>query len=141
MRTSLLVIIVSGLTLALFDLRTEADDGGGTPEAENSAVEARFREQVRPFLESYCLRCHGTEKPKGDMNLSGFTSAESVAKDLPRWELVLEQLEAGSMPPAKAKPQPTARGPRRRSSPGSGRFASSRRRGTRATPARSRPGG
>ena len=31
-----------------------------------------------------------------------------MAKDLPRWELVLEQLEAGTMPPAKAKRQPTA---------------------------------
>ena len=31
-----------------------------------------------------------------------------MAKDLPRWELVLEQLEAKSMPPAKAKQKPTA---------------------------------
>ena len=76
--------------------------------AAGASVEARFRETVRPFLESYCLRCHGAEKPKGDLNLAAFTSAESVAKDLPRWELVLEQLEASSMPPAKAKAQPTA---------------------------------
>jgi hypothetical protein len=33
-----------------------------------------------------------------------------VAKDLPRWDLVLEQLEAGSMPPAKAPSKPTAEG-------------------------------
>ncbi len=38
------------------------------------------------------------------------------------------------MPPAKAKRQPDRRGPRRRSSPGSGRSASSRRRGTPAIP-------
>ena len=68
---------------------------------------ARFRAEVRPFLETYCLGCHGKDKPKGDMDLGVFTTAESVAKDLPRWDLVLEQLEAGSMPPAKAKPHPT----------------------------------
>ena len=41
------------------------------------------------------------------MDLGAFTTVESVAKDLPRWDLVLEQLEAGSMPPAKAKTHPT----------------------------------
>jgi hypothetical protein len=68
---------------------------------------ARFRVEVRPFLDRYCLGCHGSEKPKGDLDLSAFTTAESVGKDLPRWELVLEQLEAGTMPPAKAKQKPT----------------------------------
>jgi mono/diheme cytochrome c family protein len=77
-----------------------------TPDAAGTA-QARFRAEVRPFLEAYCIGCHGGEKPKGDLNLGGFTSAESVAKDLPHWELVLEQLEAGSMPPSKAKAQPT----------------------------------
>jgi hypothetical protein len=71
-------------------------------------VETRFRTEIRPFLETYCLGCHSGEKPKGDLDLSAFTSAESVAKDLKRWETVLEQLEAGSMPPAKAKQKPTA---------------------------------
>jgi hypothetical protein len=73
------------------------------------AVEARFRETIRPFLETYCLRCHGSEKPKGDMDLGHFTNAQAVAKDLPRWELVREQLDAGSMPPAKAKERPSER--------------------------------
>ncbi|MBM3851049.1 MAG: hypothetical protein FJ396_12870 [Verrucomicrobia bacterium] len=26
-----------------------------------------FKKQVRPILEVYCLKCHGTEKPKGDL--------------------------------------------------------------------------
>ncbi len=31
-----------------------------------AGLEARFRREVRPFLETYCLGCHGKEKPKGD---------------------------------------------------------------------------
>jgi hypothetical protein len=66
----------------------------------------RFRDTVRPFLNTYCLDCHGMEKPKGDLDLSAYTTADAVAKDLPQWETVLEQLKSGTMPPAKAKKRP-----------------------------------
>ncbi|MDR3618334.1 MAG: DUF1592 domain-containing protein [Paludisphaera borealis] len=106
MRTIFPLTAASGLVLAVIGLRTTADEP--RPERSPAPIEVRFRESVRPFLETHCLGCHGNEKPKGDLDLSGFATAESVAKDLPRWALVLEQLEAGTMPPAKAKRQPTA---------------------------------
>jgi formylglycine-generating enzyme required for sulfatase activity/mono/diheme cytochrome c family protein len=28
-----------------------------------------FKREVRPILEAYCLKCHGAEKPKGDLSL------------------------------------------------------------------------
>ena len=37
-------------------LRTAADDRPGRPEPAAAPVEARFRETVRPFLETHCLR-------------------------------------------------------------------------------------
>ncbi len=77
-----------------------------SPSPDAAPVEARFRAEVRPFLEAYCIRCHGKEKPKGELDLSVFATVESVAKDLARWDLVLEQLEAGTMPPAKAPRRP-----------------------------------
>ncbi len=52
--------------------------------------------------------CHGKEKPKGDLDLSGFQDLESVARRLDDWEAVLEQLESGAMPPAKARQHPSA---------------------------------
>jgi Protein of unknown function (DUF1587)/Planctomycete cytochrome C len=109
-RTTLRLASTSGVVLAGFSLWAIADEPPrpSAPDAASAAVETRFRETVRPFLETYCLGCHDGEKPKGDLDLSGFTTVESVSKDLPRWSLVREQLEAGSMPPAKAKQQPTA---------------------------------
>src|SRR5262245_52424957 len=71
-------------------------------------LERQFRDVVRPFLQTYCLDCHGSQKPKGDLDLSAYSSPEAVAKDLRRWEAVLEQLQAGAMPPEKAKRHPTA---------------------------------
>jgi hypothetical protein len=101
-------MIVVALALGAAGFRPP-DDGAGrqVPLPASEQLEAHFRETVRPFLETYCLKCHSGDKPKGDMNLGAFTTTELVAKDLPHWELVLEQLEAGSMPPAKAKQKPT----------------------------------
>src|SRR5262245_44899469 len=73
-----------------------------------AALDRPFRDAVRPFLQTYCLDCHGPPKPKGDLDLSAYPSVEAVAKDLRRWEAVLEQLQAGAMPPEKAKRHPTA---------------------------------
>src|SRR5947209_15876444 len=90
-RTSLLLAAGCGLPLALAGPRTTADAPARGSEALAAELEARFRQTVRPFLETYCLACHGKEKPKGELDLSAFTTAESVARDLPRWEVVLEQ--------------------------------------------------
>src|SRR5689334_20472545 len=108
MRTILPLAMAAGLVLAVAGIRAASDDRPVRAEPAAAAVEARFAGTVRPFLETHCLGCHGKDRPKGDMNLSAFTTAESAARDLPRWELVLEQLEAGTMPPPKAKARPTA---------------------------------
>ncbi len=104
MRIIVPLMLACGLVLTTIDHRAAADD---RPDRAPGSVEARFRAECRPFLETYCVGCHGHDKPKGDLDLSAFTSADSVARDLPHWELVREQLEAGSMPPAKAKRKPS----------------------------------
>ncbi len=104
MRAGITLANAGGLALAAIVFQTAADD---RPELSSAPAEARFRAEVRPFLETNCIGCHGRTKPKGELDLSGYTTTESVAKDLPHWELVLEQLEARTMPPAKAKQKPT----------------------------------
>lgn len=37
--------------------------------ATRAADPVDFKRQVRPILEAYCLKCHGPEKPKGDLSL------------------------------------------------------------------------
>jgi hypothetical protein len=106
MRTTFLVT-ASGLLLALAGFMMAADAPARGAEPSAADLEARFRETVRPFLESYCVACHGKEKPKGELDLSAFTTVESVARDLPQWEVVLEQLESKTMPPAKARRRPS----------------------------------
>ena len=78
------------------------------PPAPANPLDAAFGRTVQPFVQTYCASCHGSEKPKGDLDLSPYTSVAAVTGDPKRWELVLERLKAGDMPPAKAKHQPSA---------------------------------
>src|SRR4051794_32650613 len=106
MRNTLLVTIC--LLLGLTVVRSTASDPPRSRDTAATPLDRRFKETVRPFVDTYCLGCHGKEQPKGDLDLSVYNGADSVARDLGQWEAVVEQLEAGSMPPEKAKKQPTA---------------------------------
>ena len=76
-----------------------ADSGRADP--------AVFEREVKPLLAEYCLKCHSTEKHKGDLDLEPFTTLEAVRKHPKIWQGVVEQVSTGEMPP-KEKPQPTA---------------------------------
>ncbi|HTH46070.1 MAG TPA: DUF1592 domain-containing protein [Candidatus Limnocylindria bacterium] len=77
---------------------------GAESEAGGSVV---FEREVKPLLAEYCLKCHSTEKHKGDLDLEPFTSLEAVRKHPKIWQGVVEQVSTGELPP-KDKPQPTA---------------------------------
>jgi hypothetical protein len=63
---------------------------------------------VRPFLERYCYGCHGPAKPKAALDLSRDSTVTAITANARRWELVLERLQAGEMPPESAKRRPGA---------------------------------
>src|SRR5262245_17318573 len=77
-------------------------------EPTTADLEGRFRDSVRPFLQNYCFECHDNQRHKGDLNLSAYATLDAVTKDYRRWETVREQLQAGNMPPEKAKARPNA---------------------------------
>src|SRR5436190_475770 len=66
---------------------------------------ADFEKEIRPLISEYCLKCHSTEKHKGDMDLERFTSVGEAMQYPKVWQAVVEQLSLGEMPP-KDKPQP-----------------------------------
>lgn len=78
----------------------------GRETATRPAVD--FEKEVKPVVESFCLKCHGGggKKPKGDVDLSSAKEASCVEKDRKLWAVVLDRLEARDMPP-EGKPRPT----------------------------------
>jgi hypothetical protein len=76
-------------------------------ERTEQQLSASFDASIHPFLGTYCVTCHGKTKPKGDFDITPFATMKAVAADPKRWQLVLEKLKAGEMPPEKAKKHPT----------------------------------
>ncbi len=79
----------------------------GVGQAPKNDLAEGYGKQVQPLLKKYCLKCHSTKAKKGSLDLERFASLQQIRKDLKPWQQVIEQLEAGEMPP-KEKPQPTA---------------------------------
>ncbi len=92
------------LCLATFALAALAR--GAAPDAAPHLAQ-QFDGTVQPFLQTYCVTCHGGEKPEADLDLSPYTSVDRVIAGFSYWDLVLEKLEAAEMPPDKAKKHPS----------------------------------
>ncbi len=79
-------------------------------EAKHSGLEGNFHRSVRPFLETYCISCHGQDRPAAQLDLSGFQTMAAIMQDGRRWSQILERLEAEEMPPKGAtQPAPKQR--------------------------------
>ena len=100
-------LLVFGLAPFLFlSAKAEpADDG------EFSALQAgakkTFRDQVTPFVRTYCLNCHGNRKSKGGVNFEPALKAPGHAAFSQRWKQALANVKAHDMPPEDAPKQPT----------------------------------
>ncbi len=79
---------------------------GGGP-APSGEVGDAYVKRIQPLLKKYCFECHSKKVHKGDLDLERFDSLAAIRKDLKPWQHLIEQVEAGEMPP-KGKPQPTA---------------------------------
>jgi hypothetical protein len=66
-----------------------------------------FVRDIKPLLSTYCFKCHGAEKQKGDLNLSTIGNDEAAQHAGKIWRRVLDKLRVREMPPEDA-PQPTA---------------------------------
>jgi hypothetical protein len=73
--------------------------------AEKSEATGGFKSKIAPFFQAHCTRCHGPEKSKGEITLHTLDGGWSTGRDLEKWELILEMLESGEMPP-EGEPQP-----------------------------------
>jgi hypothetical protein len=67
------------------------------------ADEAAERQTAIAFLKQHCVKCHNADKPKGKVRLDDLSGEMRLEGS--RWSLIVEQVQAGDMPPADS-PQP-----------------------------------
>ena len=66
-----------------------------------------FDSLVKPFVAENCASCHGPRRQKGGLNLAAYESLEALTNDADKWELVVQKLRDGDMPPEDEEPRPT----------------------------------
>ena len=66
-----------------------------------------FEKNVRPFLQTYCISCHGEETQKGKIRLDHLSANMEDRKEAELWVRSLEAIEFGEMPSDKADKFPT----------------------------------
>jgi hypothetical protein len=88
-------MIVGGLAVCL---AAEAAE----PDAKHILVPT----SLESFFNAYCYNCHDTETQKGDLSLETLPRAITDSTGAAHWQDVLDQMNAGEMPPKKKK-QPT----------------------------------
>lgn len=79
----------------------------GPPSAlADEKSQSGFDSVVTPFFKARCVKCHGPDKSKGKVTLHDLGDGLSEGRDLERWELILDLLKAGEMPPEEEKERP-----------------------------------
>lgn len=74
--------------------------GGADPDTST------FKSDIVPLLESYCIDCHGSEEPEGNLSLTAIDPNLLDGPDFETWRMIDDQVRFGDMPPADAD-QPT----------------------------------
>lgn len=75
-------------------------------EALKSDAEVYFRDRVTPFIKSYCLPCHRSERPtRGGVNFTPALKTPGHAAFTEQWKKAAARVKVHDMPP-KGLPQP-----------------------------------
>lgn len=98
--------IWSGLAFIAILAYAGASDAAAPKDAQ-AQLERQFAGVVKPFMQTYCVSCHGKNKPQAQLDLTAFANVAAVTRRFPHWNLVMERLEANEMPPPKAGKQPS----------------------------------
>jgi hypothetical protein len=77
---------------------------------EAVGAEVRMADKHRAFLREYCTECHDLQKQKGKLRLDDISFALDSVENADRWQKILNQINAGEMPPEEAvQPQRAAK--------------------------------
>lgn len=71
--------------------------------ADSTAATTSFDEALKPFLQKYCVSCHGAQKQKGERRFDRLTGKIADDNSLVDLQDILDQLNLSEMPPEEAR--------------------------------------
>jgi hypothetical protein len=97
------LVVLAGLLLAIRVVPASEPARPPASVTPRQLAEAAFDQGIRPLLSAYCVRCHGGDKAKGDLNLDLYRRGSAAVGARPVWKRVLVELRHGTMPPDEEK--------------------------------------
>ncbi len=106
---SLSVVVVPALMVGSIERAFAAPDDDEESKARRAAVLKTFREDITPFLKTYCLDCHGknNREKQGDVSFQSTFNRPGAGEFRKQWQQALVNVKTHAMPPKDAKKQPT----------------------------------
>ena len=81
--------------------------GDAQIEARRKEAEELYRNEVTPFLKTYCVKCHGGGKTRGGISFTNMMKRPEAGELRRRWQIALANVREHDMPPEDAVKQPT----------------------------------
>ena len=101
-------VLVGALILSLISpCLAESDEVGSDEAALRADAKKTFEEKVAPFVKTYCKRCHGGGRAKGNVNLEVDLKAPGRGAAFVHWKKAVANVKVHDMPPEDAAKQPT----------------------------------
>ena len=72
--------------------------------SERLNAKVQFEETILPILQASCIKCHGKEKIKGEVDFSKISTQVDADSQFELWETVTEVIMANEMPPEDNPP-------------------------------------
>lgn len=101
-----IAILLSGFVLGFAPRGNAEPAGEGDFPALQAEAKNTFRDQVTPFLKTYCIECHGS-RPKGGINFLATLKDPASPAFRQWWKQGRANVKAHDMPPDDADKQPT----------------------------------
>ena len=96
------------LSAAVFLLLAESHRAACAQDTDAFApLQAEYEKAQSGALKKYCLSCHSSADPQGELDLERFHSVTDIRGDVVPWQRVVEMLDDGEMPPKDAEVQPS----------------------------------
>jgi mono/diheme cytochrome c family protein len=100
----------AGLLVGGLALTAAAADGDSEADAAHAkareAAQKEFKDEVAPFIETHCIRCHGEKKKKAGVTFEYAVKNPGSPAFRSLWQQAAQNIKSHDMPPEKEEKQP-----------------------------------